>query len=47
MIYRNCGAVTVIASMTYMAIVELFNEYPTPFSPEIVIDNDTNIYIKG
>ena len=31
-----------------MTIVELFDEYPAPFSPEmtmIVIDHNTNIYI--
>jgi len=31
-----------------MSIVELFDEYPAPFSPEMtmtVIDHDTNIYI--
>jgi len=47
MTYANCGAIAVIASMTYMTIVELFDEYSTPFSPEmttIVIDHDTNIY---
>ena len=46
MIHSNFGAIAVIASMTYMTIVELFVEYPTPFSPEmmmIVIDHDTNI----
>ena len=49
MIYANCGAIAVIASMTYMTIVELLDEYPLPFSPEmmmIVIDHDTNIYIE-
>ena len=38
----NCGIIVVIASMT---IVELFGEYPTPFSSEmimIVIDHDTS-----
>ena len=37
----NCGTIAVIASMT---IVELFDEYPTPFSSEmtIVIDHDTS-----
>ena len=31
-----------IASKNYMTIMELFDEYPTPFSPEmmIVIDHD-------
>jgi len=45
MIYANCGAIAVIASTTYMTRVELFDEYPAPFSPEmtmIVIDYDTN-----
>jgi len=44
-IHANCGAIAVIASMTYMTIMELFDEYPTPFSPKmmmIVIDHDTN-----
>ena len=44
----NFGAIAVIASMTYMTIMELFDEYPAPFSPEmmmIVIDRNTNIYI--
>jgi len=47
MIYAKCGAIAVIASMTYMTIVELFDEYPAPFSPEmmmIVIDHNTNTY---
>jgi len=39
--------IAVIASTTYMTIMvqELFDEYPAPFSPEmmmIVIDHDTN-----
>ena len=36
------------ASTTYMTIVELFDEYPSPSSPEmtmIVIDHDTSIYM--
>ena len=44
----NCGAIAVITSATYMTIMELFDEYPAPFSPErmmVVIDHDTNIYI--
>ena len=44
----NCGAIAVITSATYMTIMELFDEYPGPFSPErmmVVIDHDTNIYI--
>ena len=49
MIYANCGAIAVIASTTYITIMELFDEYPAPFSPEmmmVVIDHnsDTNIY---
>ena len=46
MIHANCGAIAVIASTTYMTVVELFDEYPAPFYPEmavIVIDHDTNI----
>ena len=49
MIYANCGAIAVIASTTYMTIMEFFDECPIPFSPEmmmIVIDHDTNIYIE-
>jgi len=49
MIHANCEAIAVFASKTYMTIVELFDEYPTPFSPEIamiVIDYDTNVYIN-
>ena len=44
----NCGAIAVIVSMTYMTIMELFDEYPAPFSPEmmmIVVDHDTNTII--
>ena len=44
-----CGAIAVIATTTYMTIVELFDEYPAPFSPEMtmkVIDHDANIYIE-
>ena len=32
-----------------MTIVELFDEYPTPFSPEmtmIIVDHNINIYIE-
>ena len=36
MIYANCGAIAVITSMTYMTIVELFDEYSAPFSPEAI-----------
>jgi len=47
-IYANHGAIVVIASMTYMTIVELFDECPAPSSPEmmIIIDDDTNMYIE-
>jgi len=48
-VYANCGAIEVIASTTYMTIMELFDEYPAPFSPEmtmVVTDYDTNIYIE-
>jgi len=43
MIYANCGAIAVSTSTTYMTIVELFDKYPAPFSPEImtiVIDHN-------
>jgi len=36
--------------MTYMTIMELFDEYPAPFSPEkmtIIIDHNTNIHIHN
>jgi len=33
MIYANCGA---IAITTYITIVELFDEYSAPFSPEVI-----------
>jgi len=49
MIHGNCGAIAVIANMSYMIIVELFDKYPAPFSPEmamIVIDHDANIYVE-
>ena len=47
MLYANCGAVAVNASKTYITIVELFDEYPLPFSLEMaLIDHDTNIYIQ-
>ena len=36
MIYANCGAIAVITSTTYMIIVELFDEYSAPFSPEVI-----------
>jgi len=46
-LYANCGAIAVIASTTYMTIMELFGEYNAPFFPEmmvIVIDHNTYIY---
>jgi len=36
MIYANCGAIAVITSTTYMTIVELFDEFSTRFSPEVI-----------
>ena len=36
MIYANCGAIAVTTSTTYMTIVELFDEYSSPFSPEAI-----------
>jgi len=36
MIYANYGAIAVITSTTYMTIVELFDEYSVPFSPEVI-----------
>jgi len=36
MIYANCGAIAVTTSMTYMTIVELFDEYSSPFSPVVI-----------
>jgi len=36
MIYANCGAIAVITSTTYMTIAELFDEYSTPFSLEVI-----------
>jgi len=44
-IYANCGAIAVIASTTYMTIMEFFDKCPAPFSSEmmmIVIDHDAN-----
>jgi len=46
MLHANCGAIAVIASTTYMTSVELFDEYPAPFSPEMAMIVDTNIYIE-
>ena len=45
---QNCGAIAVIASTTYMTILEIFDECLTPSSPEImiIIGHDTNIYIE-
>jgi len=47
MIYANCRAIAVIASTTYITIVELFDEWSAPSSHEvmIIIDRDNNIYI--
>ena len=47
-VYTNCGAIVVIASTTYIAIVELFDEWPAPSSHEmiIIIDYDNNMYIE-
>ena len=36
MINANCGAIAVITSTTYMTIMELFDEYSTPFFPEVI-----------
>ena len=36
MIYANCGAIAVITSTTYMTIMELFDEFSAPFSPEVI-----------
>ena len=36
MIHANCGVIAVIASTTYMTIVELFDEYLAPFSTSLV-----------
>ena len=36
MIYTNCGVIAVITSTTYMTIVELFDEFSAPFSPEVI-----------
>ena len=36
MIYVNCGAIAVITSTTYTIIMELFDEYYAPFSPEVI-----------
>jgi len=44
MIYADCGAIAVIASTTYMAIKELFDECPAPCSSEMMIIVDHNTY---
>ena len=44
MIYANCGAIAVIASTTYMTVVNTLP--PSPEMTMIVIDHDTNIYIE-
>ena len=36
MIYANCGAIAVTTSTTYVTIMELFDEYSSPFSPEVI-----------
>jgi len=36
-VFCSCEAIAVIASMAYMTIMEFFDEYPTPFSPEIMM----------
>jgi len=49
MSYADHGAIAVIASTTYMTIVELFNECSAPFSPEMmitIIDHNTNAYVE-
>ena len=48
MICANCGAIAVIANTTYMTIMELFDEWPTPSSHEmmIIVDYENNIYIE-
>ena len=46
MIICNCDSIiAVTASMTYITIMEFFDECPTPSSPEM-IDHDTDIYIN-
>ena len=40
----NCGAIAVIASTTYMTVVNTLP--PSPEMTMIVIDHDTNIYIE-
>jgi len=42
-IYANCGAIVVTTSMTYMTIVEHFDEYSSPFSPEVIRSSLTSI----
>jgi len=36
MMYTDCGALADIESTTYMTVMELFDEYPAPFSPEMM-----------
>ena len=40
--------IAVIASVTYMTVVELFDECPTPLSLQmmVIVDHDTNIYVQ-
>ena len=47
-ICANCGAIAVIANMTYMTLGELFDEWPDPSSHEmiIIIDHDNSVYIE-
>jgi len=47
-IYADCGAIAVIASTTYMTIMEFFNECSAPCSPEmmIIVDHNTNTYVE-
>ena len=44
--YTNCGATADIASTTYMTVMGLFDEYPAPFSPEMMMVVIDNIYIE-
>jgi len=43
---QNLGAIAVIARTTYMTMVELFDECPSPSSPEMMIitGHDTDIW---
>jgi len=48
MIYADHGAIAVIASTTYMTIMELFDECSAPSSPKmmIIIGHNTNVYVE-